>query len=388
MKRPTYTHPSIIKKVFRPGERSLPRNEIIKRLEESLQAAGYNQESEALLSEILRKEQSPVRVGSSEAIIELTYQPHQLFDLAYRFLRDTHTPKTLEQIVPELRRQTQFSWNQVMRLLQLERDPRFVQYQGDKRWFLSDWKLANDQIYQYACEHGVTQISARTIFYFIELEVGLSSREYVFLPELDDRFRLEGETLHIVIQPDLQPATSVQVEPEAETAAHVERESAADAEMEPEPLATVEVEQESTNAADAEPKSSASVDFEPEAAIILDGEANELTETAEIAEQTFPDVTEVAAALETAELHEQLSFEEEPFMNTTNQLPSVLTEVNQLLRQALARLETRNREMSQDVIVHFQKNDMQAIEQLLKEKQKNEQIALGIQQVLSIAEQQ
>jgi hypothetical protein len=75
-------------------------------------------------------------------------------------------------------------------------------------------------------------------------------------------------------------------------------------------------------------------------------------------------------------------------MNTTTHSPSVLAEVTQLLRQALARLEARNQEMSQDVIAYFQKSDMQAIEQLMKEKHKNEQIALGIQQVLSAAEQQ
>ncbi|MFP3381590.1 hypothetical protein SB767_35320, partial [Bacillus sp. SIMBA_069] len=63
-------------------------------------------DSTALLEKVLQMDQSPVRVASSEAIVELTYQPHQLYDLAYRFLRDTGAPKKLEQIVAELRRQT------------------------------------------------------------------------------------------------------------------------------------------------------------------------------------------------------------------------------------------------------------------------------------------
>jgi hypothetical protein len=327
MKRPTYTLTSLIKKVFRSGERSLPRIEIIERLQECLRANGYELDGDTALTMILHAEHSPVRVGHSEAIIELTYQPHQLHDLAYRFLRDTHSPKKVEQIVPELRRQTQFSWNQVRRMLQLERDPRFVQYRGDQRWFLAEWKVANDRVYNYFRTNGITQISLRSLAYFLEHEAGLSMKEELFLPEMDDRFRLDGDTLFITEEP-------------------------ADALFD-----LIEIEGP-TPVAESAPAPS-----------LLPGE------------------NEAAAAGITLPLHEQLSFEEETFMHTLG-TQSVTGEVSQMLRQALARLEERNQQMSLDVVTYFQQSNLQAIEELMKEKHKNEQIALGLQQVLALTDEQ
>jgi hypothetical protein len=325
MKRPTYTLSSIIKKVFRPGERSLPRHEVCIRLDESGLAAAHNLESEALLAKVLRMEQSPVRVGRSEAIVELTYQPHQLFDLAYRFLRDTSTPQTVEKIVAELRRRTQFSWNQLMRMLQLEHDPRFVQYEGDHRWFLAEWNVANDRVFAFCRDHGITRITTRSLSHFIEQEVGLSVQEYVFLPDLDDRFRLDGETLCVVAEPS----------------EHAEK------------AETTEIETHAPAACCQE----AAAAFAP-----AESDAHQ-------------------------KQHEQLRFEEEAFMNTVQTHPT-LQEVEQLLRQALERLQSRNHEMSQEVINYFQESNMQAIELLMKEKHKNEQIADGIRQVLAACEQQ
>lgn len=59
-----------------------------------------------------------------------------------------------------------------------------------------------------------------------------------------------------------------------------------------------------------------------------------------------------------------------------------------MLRLALDRLQVRNQEMAQEVVAHFQKSNMQAIEVLMKEKHKNEQLALGIEQVLKANDQQ
>lgn len=380
MKRPTYTLPSIIKKVFRPGERSLPKEEITRRVEESLLAAGHDLESEDRLEKLLRMEHSPIRIGRTEAIIELTYQPHQLFDMAYRFLRDTHTPKTVEQIVPELRRQTQFSWNQVERLLQLQRDPRFIQYEGDRRWFLSEWKLANDELYAFAQQKGIDQVSARTVHYFMEQEVGLPLRDYVFLPELDDRFLLQGDSLQILIWPKAaapEQESAAALPTSAETAGFEEADTTdREAALEPNAAAgtrqwndepdTQQWSNETLQEADSQESAPSSADNPHEHADLSAREA--------------------AAALYTVE-HQPTKIEEEPFMNTT-QTPSVLTEVTQLLRQAQALLDQRNQQMSQDVIGYFQQSDMQAIETLMKEKHKNEQIALDIEQVLANAERQ
>ncbi|TRY24268.1 hypothetical protein FOI68_17810 [Brevibacillus sp. LEMMJ03] len=358
MKRPTYTLSSIIKKVFRSGERSLPREEICSRLEASGLITGFGMDGSALLAKVLRMDQSPVRVGRSEAIIELTYQPHQLFDLAYRFVRDTHTPKTLEQIAAELRRQTQFGWNQIMRMLQLERDPRFVQYQGDARWFLAEWTLANDQVYAFCRANGITQVAARSVHHFLEQEAGVAV-DAMFLPALDDRFRLDGETLYIIARDGDEEEKHAGLE----AAAAVETAEEAEPEADP-----AEAGQTAAGTIDA----GLSGASRPQSTDVQQGreEQRERSETHHH-----------------HEVHEQLHFEEELSMNTV-QNQSVLEEVQQLLRQALGRLEARSAEMAQEVVAHFQQSNMQAIEVLMKEKHKNEQIALGIQQVLAATEQQ
>lgn len=358
MKRPTYTLSSIIKKVFRSGERSLPREEICSRLEASGLTTGFGMDGSALLAKVLRMEQAPVKVGRSEAIIELTYQPHQLFDLAYRFVRDTHMPKTLEQIAAELRRQTQFGWNQIMRMLQLERDPRFVQYQGDGRWFLAEWTLANDQVYAFCRANGITQVAARTVHHFLEQEVGVAD-DAMFLPALDDRFRLDGEILYIIARDGDEEQSQAGLEAAAAVETADETKPEAD---------SAEAGHTAADVKDA--GQSGTSQQQP-----TDGQREREAQPAQNHTHRHQEV------------HEQLHFEEELSMNTV-QTQSVLEEVQQLLRQALGRLESRNAEMAQEVVAHFQQSNMQAIEVLMKEKHKNEQIALGIQQVLTTTEQQ
>ncbi|WNC13186.1 hypothetical protein [Brevibacillus brevis] len=331
MKRPTYTLPSIVKKVFRSGERSLPRTEVRSRMEANDLNAFLNLDSETLLDKVLSMEQSPVRVGSSDAIVELTYQPHQLFDLAHRFLRETLTPKKMDQIVAELRRQTQFGWNQIQRLLQLEKDPRFVQYQGDPRWFLAEWKVGNDQVYAFCRDNGITQVTSRSLVHFLEQEVGMAA-DTAFLPLLDDRFRIDGERLYIIVRSDDEPKEEESAELEVAVAAA------------PDTIAITDEEQE---------------------------EASPSDDTVQLLDQH----------------QEPMIIKEEQIMNTVSN-QQVLQEVSQLLLQALSRLEARQQEMSQEVVAHFQQSNMQAIEVLMNEKHKHEQIALGIKQVLAASEQQ
>lgn len=322
MKRPTYTSASFIKKVFRPGERSLPRNEFLERLDQTLSDRNIVIEAEAMLQEVLTHPASPVRVGRSDAILELTYAPHQVFDLAYRFMRDTHVPRILDQIIPELRKRTSFSWNQISRMLELERDPRFVQYEGDKRWNLAEWKVANDHLFTFARERKFQQMALRSIGHVLEMYLGENAKEYVFLPELDERFQVDGEVVYIRDQ-------------------------------------EVEV--------PGDKQSIASLEEIDEVAASFDEEAVETTFETEAAE---------------TQSEEKPVAKEEYKMNTTLTKP-VLQEVDQLLKQAVALLESRNHEMGQEVVSNFQQSNMQAIEELMQEKWKNEQLVQGIQQVVA-----
>ncbi|KNB72204.1 hypothetical protein [Brevibacillus reuszeri] len=340
MKRPTYTLPSIVKKVFRSGERSLPRTEICSRMEANELNAFLDLDSTALLEKVLQMDQSPVRVASSEAIVELTYQPHQLYDLAYRFLRDTGAPKKLEQIVAELRRQTQFGWNQILRMLQLEKDTRFVQYQGDIRWFIAEWTLGNDQVYEFCRSNGITQVTSRSLIHFLEQEVGIAG-DAAFLPNLDDRFRIDGEILYIVVRSEDESEEQIE-----------------------ERMAVSEV-------------AAAAVSQAPET----------IAKTDSVSEVVVTESAQPVLQEEQKEQEKPLITKEEITMsNATNQ--QVLEEVQKLLQEAIERLETRQQDMSQEVVDHFQQSNMQAIEVLMKEKHKHEQIVLGIQQVLATSEQQ
>jgi hypothetical protein len=318
MKRPTYTLPSIVKKVFRSGERSLPRTEVYARMEANELAAFTELDSKSLLDTVLKMEQSPVRVGSSDAIVEITYQPHQLYDLANRFLRETQMPKKIEQIVAELRRQTQFGWNQIMRLLQLEKDPRFVQYQGDSRWFLADWALANDEVYTFCQKNGITQVTSRSLVHFLEHEVKIAA-DAAFLPGLDDRFQIDGDTLYIMV---------------------------------------------------------------------MNNESEEELSVQEVATAAASDVVTPEETDQHVEEHQEQEEKKEDDTMNIAQSQDIFKEVQQLLEQAINTLETRHVEMSQEVVAHFQQSNMQAIEVLMKEKHKNEQIALGIKQVLATSEAQ
>ncbi|MGD8189761.1 hypothetical protein ACQCN2_07245 [Brevibacillus ginsengisoli] len=340
MKRPTYTPASYIKKVFRLGERSLPKDEIIDRLNQWLEQIGEPTTSERVLNETLSLPESPVRVGSSEAIIELTYQPHQLFDLAYRYVRESHAPKSMEQILREVRRQTTFSWNQAARLLILEKDPRFVQYAGDSRWYLAEWQVMNDQVYTWMVKTAIDRTALRNVPIMAEQELGLAFKEHIFVPEQDDRFVVSGENLYL--NADLKQSVEQVQDQEKDTL------------IDPETIFE-----------------------EVQVATVVHSEVDALQE--------------IAAAMTVVELEtESMTTKEESDMNMTQQQvnASVKQEVSQHLRQALAILEARNHQMSQEVINHFQESNIQAIEVLMKEKHKNEQTVVGLGQVLAQFEQQ
>ncbi|MGO0062223.1 hypothetical protein ACTID9_19675 [Brevibacillus fluminis] len=376
MKRPTYTSASFIKKVFRPGERSLPRNEFLERLDQTLREADVVTPAESMLQEVLAHPAGPVRIGRSEAILELTYAPHQVFDLAYRFMRETHLPRSLDQIIPELRKRTSFSWNQVSRMLELERDPRFVQYEGDPRWYLVDWKLANDLLYTFAVERKFQQLALRSYGHVLEVYLGLNAKEYVFLPEMDDRFQVEGEVVYIRSQAEETTGDAHQAEAAATLAAE-----AASADVPVEPVeaeaADAPVAVEAAHAAEATETDAPQVEAADEQNEAQVPEATEETDETESTEETDESTNEGNnASTITIEAKEELG------MNTTLTKP-VLHEVDELLKKAVALLETRNHDMGQEVVNNFQQSNMQAIEELMQEKWKNEQLVQGIQQVLA-----
>lgn len=200
-----YTPISLLKKIFRIGERSLSRQEIVFRLQQ------YYQLDEAVADETVQSSlditDSPFREGNSKAIIEYVQESQSLAAQVHRILNEAGGPLTEDQILRKLRSQNYISWSFPFERLGLLGDHRFVQLKADQRWMLSDWDIVNDEAYQYLSNHGTTELQLRDIPYMLQMKLGLSKKKGIFLPEFDPRFKVEETKLFILQKEEKQEST-------------------------------------------------------------------------------------------------------------------------------------------------------------------------------------
>lgn len=210
MKEHFYTPISLLKKTFRPGERSLSRQEVAHRLQ--LLVHEDEEAVEQLLQLALDFPSSPFREGNSRAIIEYHQQSQPLATHVYRIFQEMAMPLSEEQILRKLRSYNLISWSFTFDRLGLYGDHRFLQL-ADERWMLSEWDLANDDIYQYLSSQGTSAISIRDVPYLIHAVIQLPRKKSFFLPELDKRFVVDHEMIYIRKEaiPDEQSLTMEQV---------------------------------------------------------------------------------------------------------------------------------------------------------------------------------
>lgn len=286
-----FTPISLLKKVFRQGERSLSRQEISHRL----QNIGSS-EAEEIIEAALSGEKSPFREGNSKAIIEFHQETLGLSTHAFRVLNEWGMPVTEEQLLRKLRGINLVSWGFPFERLGLQADHRFLQL-IDHRWLLNEWELVNDEVYNYLVQHETTELPIMDIPFLIQMKLGLTKKKCLFLPEFDERFQLDETRLYIL---------SSQEKPENE-----------------------------------------------------DLQLN----------------TENTSLMEVAVAMSQEVVADKP-------KTSVVDEVIHDLMGALIKLEQRSNVMKDEVVGHFSSNNLEAIRELMTEKEKSEKVLIKLKEIV------
>jgi hypothetical protein len=188
-----YTSSSMLKMVFRSGERSLSRQEVENRLQNTYSTSlmKMNVLPGRVIEEAMAGEQSPFHIGGSHAVIEMeTAVRDHIAEELVRYLLENKGPLTTEQCLKKLRRHNVVSYSYAQNKLPLYKDPRFVQFHGSDLWYLSRWHIANDRMYSVLVEKGLKQIPLSQLYIILEHELSMSRREYAFAPEGDSRFKV------------------------------------------------------------------------------------------------------------------------------------------------------------------------------------------------------
>ncbi|GAB7387034.1 hypothetical protein BSNK01_08700 [Bacillaceae bacterium] len=201
MRKPTWTATSLLKKVFRQGERSLSKEEILQRLQEAYthELSATGSDGLTVLRRALNSQNSPFQKGASEAIVQFNGNKSKILDHAYAILKEIKRPLSEEKLKQKLRQRGVLHWHQMKKPLPLEQDPRFVQLESDGRWMPTEWRLANDKVFEYA-------LSRQAFFFPLEKipeilkEMGLSQHEYIFILDGDERFSVEEGHLRVRLQ--------------------------------------------------------------------------------------------------------------------------------------------------------------------------------------------
>jgi hypothetical protein len=188
-----YTSSSMLKKVFRQGERSLSRQELESRLQNTYGTIleRTNQLPEHIIEKALAEGLSPFHVGASHAVIEIeaSFRDH-IADELVRYFLENKGPLTAEQCLKKLRRNNVISYSYTEDKLPLYKDTRFVQFEGSDLWYLARWEIANDRIYEFLSGKQIKQLPLTQLLLMMEHELNLSRRDHVFVPEGDSRFRV------------------------------------------------------------------------------------------------------------------------------------------------------------------------------------------------------
>ncbi|HBI04833.1 MAG TPA: hypothetical protein DDY49_12485, partial [Paenibacillaceae bacterium] len=142
---------------------------------------------------------SPFQEGGSHAVIEMnspTSDP--LADELHRYLLENKGPITAEQALKRLRRKGLVSYSFTVDKLPLYKNPRFIRFKGSDLWYLSSWKPANDQIFEYLVDNNMKQFPLNQLFIMMETDMGLPRKEHVFVLEGDSRFKVIDDNFVIV----------------------------------------------------------------------------------------------------------------------------------------------------------------------------------------------
>jgi len=200
MRELVLTASSMLKKVFRPGERSLSRQELSQRLQYTFEGEyAEDLHPEEIIEEALKDHLTPFKEGASHAVIEMNVSAvDPLAEELHRYLLENRGPITTEQALKRLRRRGLVSYSFTADKLPLYKYPKFVRYKGSELWYLSSWKPANDQIFKYLVDKNIKQLPLNQLYLMMETEMQLPRKEYVFVMEGDSRFHVIDNNFVIV----------------------------------------------------------------------------------------------------------------------------------------------------------------------------------------------
>ncbi|WCK55846.1 hypothetical protein PP175_07945 [Aneurinibacillus sp. Ricciae_BoGa-3] len=214
----TYTPPSMLKKVFREGERSLSRQELQDRLQNTYgtRLEAMNVTAEHVIDRAVEDGTSPFHEGSSHAVIEMERIPRDhIAEEMVRYFLENKAPLTEDQCLKKLRRLNLISYSFPASKLPLHKDPRFVQLEGSDLWYLARWSPANDKLYDFIVARQLKQFPLAQLYMIMEHELGMSRREFVFVPEGDERFRvIEGLVIVSYTEEEMQSIEAAAVSAE------------------------------------------------------------------------------------------------------------------------------------------------------------------------------
>lgn len=198
MRRPCYTKSSLVKLAFRSGELSLSMAELEQRLEQLKEEFPQfvsnplkELPSHQIIQDVLAKEGGPIMFGTSQAIVQLKQSQNSLADRIVLLFQQRKHPLTTEQIRQHLWKRHLIGHMKAP--LPLEEDIRFLQVEGDERWFLRSWFICNDQVYQLLRAEGMKGGRLQEIVRMMEQRWQMPRERYLFLPEIDSRFKVWEE---------------------------------------------------------------------------------------------------------------------------------------------------------------------------------------------------
>jgi len=136
-------------------------------------------------------------------------QGDDLQERAYHFLQESGVPQKQGEILRHLQGVTGRGRGELMSRLDLDSDPRFGRLESGE-WLLVEWNLVNDQIAAWMIELGQRRAAREDLLALVaDEEHEGQGQSAVFLPELDSRFAVVGESVECLL---VEPQAAAAVE--------------------------------------------------------------------------------------------------------------------------------------------------------------------------------
>lgn len=188
--QPVYTPVSFLKRFLIGQEQQMTVLDLMIQLKgcESFFLSAYNMHAKDLIEHIIGQEDSPFIIDTTDTI-QLEEFPIKINNIAYEYLVQTGKPQSLERLIKQVSKRTKIPIEQVQKQLYIDKDIRFVQIYGFDRWFLTEWEICNDEIYELLLERDSRETTIQHIFQLISTRIQeKDGPRKIWIPDFDSRF--------------------------------------------------------------------------------------------------------------------------------------------------------------------------------------------------------